>query len=91
MNREFVWTDPFDDISDEELDDQVAKLLRSRQSSVAISLRVSRDLLGRVKREAARAGIPYQTFMKGVLEAGIARIERGAPRSKRPTRTAARR
>lgn len=34
------------------------------------------DLLGRVKRQAARAGIPYQTFMKSILEAVVSRPER---------------
>ena len=50
MSRAFTWTDPFDDMSDEEFDEQVAKL--------------------------ARVGVPYQTFMKRLLEAGIARLER---------------
>ena len=83
MSREFTWTHPFDDMSDEEFDKHVAKLFRKRSRTTAVSLRIPPDLLGRVKRQAARAGVPYQTFMKGLLEAGIARLERGAPRSKR--------
>ena len=85
------WTDPFEEMSDDELDEHVAKLLTARPSTVAVSLRIAPDLLGRLKRQAARAGLPYQTFMKGLLEAGIGRLERGSSRSKpngrRATRT----
>ncbi len=76
------WTDPFDEMTDDELDDHVAKLFTARPSTVAVSLRIAPDLLGRVKRQAARAGLPYQTLMKGLLEAGIGRLERGSSRSK---------
>jgi len=84
------WTDPFDEMSDDEFDAHVAKLLTTRPSTVAVSLRIAPDLLGRVKRQAARAGLPYQTFIKGLLEAGIGRLERGASRSKPDSRRAAR-
>ena len=90
MSAKWTWTDPFDDMTDEELDQHVEKLFRTRESTVAVSLRIAPDLLGRVKRQAARAGLPYQTFMKGVLEAGISRLERGAG-TKRSTRAASRR
>ncbi len=76
MSRAFTWTDPFDDMSDEEFDEHLAKLARSRPSAVAVSLRIAPGLLARVKREATRVGVPYQTFMKRLLEAGIARLER---------------
>jgi len=84
------WTDPFDEMSDDELDEHVAKLLTTRPRTVAVSLRIAPDLLGRVKRQAARAGLPYQTFIKGLLEAGIGRLERGPSRSKGSGRKAAR-
>lgn len=76
------WVDPFDEMSDEEFDAHVDELFSARPSAVAVSLRVAPDLLGRVKRQAARAGVPYQTFMKGILEAGVSRLERrgSAPR-----------
>ena len=79
-----TWTDPFEDMSDEEFDMHVDKLFASRPSTVAVSLRMAPQLLGRVKRQAARAGVPYQTYMKGILEAGIARLERRASGSRRP-------
>jgi predicted DNA binding CopG/RHH family protein len=84
MSRAFTWIDPFDDMSDEEFDEHVAKLGRSRPNTVAVSLRIAPDLLARVKREATRLGVPYQTFMKRLLEAGTARLERkSATRHKR--------
>ncbi|MDP9246344.1 MAG: CopG family antitoxin [Chloroflexota bacterium] len=87
MSAARKWVDPFDDMSDEDFDAHVDELFAARPSAVAVSFRVAPDLLGRVKRQAARAGVPYQTFMKGILEAGVSRLEhRGAPR-----RTTARR
>lgn len=83
------WVDPFDEMSDEDLDAHVDELFSARPSSVSVSLRVAPDLLVRVKRQAARAGVPYQTFMKGILEAGVSRLERrgsGPRRSVRGTR-----
>ncbi len=70
------WTDPFDDMSDEEFDEHVDQLFSNRPRTVGVSLRVPADLLQRVKRQASRAGVPYQTFMKSVLEAAVARLER---------------
>lgn len=70
------WVDPFDEMSDEEFDAHVDALFSARPGSVAVSLRVAPDLLGRVKRQAARAGVPYQTFMKSILEAAVSRLER---------------
>jgi predicted DNA binding CopG/RHH family protein len=76
------WTDPFQEMSDDELDEHVATLLTARPSAVAVSLRIAPDLLARVKRQAARAGLPYQAFINGLLEAGVGRLERGPSRSK---------
>ena len=81
------WVDPFDEMSDEEFDAHVDELFAARPATVAVSLRMAPDLLGRVKREASRAGVPYQTFMKGILQAGISRMERRSPRTARPGRT----
>ncbi len=70
------WVDPFDDMSDEDFDAHLDELFSARPGSVAVSLRVAPDLLGRVKRQAARAGVPYQTFMKSILETAVSRLER---------------
>jgi predicted DNA binding CopG/RHH family protein len=83
------WVDPFEDMSDADFDTHVDELFAARPSAVAVSFRVAPDLLGRVKREAARAGVPYQTFMKGILEAGVSRLERRATVPKRPARRTA--
>jgi len=83
------WVDPFDELSDEELDTHLDELFSVRPGSVAVSLRIAPDLLGRVKRQAARAGVPYQTFMKAILESAVSRLER--PRESRtPVRRASR-
>lgn len=81
------WTDPFDDMSDEEFDAHVDALLSARPRTVGVSLRVPRDLLERLKREAARAGVPYQTFMKSMLEAALSRLERRGSSAGRARRT----
>lgn len=73
------WIDPFDDMSDEDFDAHVEALFSARPKTVGVSLRVPLDLLERVKREAARAGIPYQTFIKSMLESGVSRLERRGP------------
>jgi len=75
MSAATKWTDPFDDMSDEEFDEHVEALFSGRPPTVAVSLRVPADLLERLKRQATRAGVPYQTFMKSVLESAVARLE----------------
>ena len=76
MSQVEPWTDPFDDMSDEEFDEQVDRLFSEKPRTVGVSLRVAPDLLERVKRQAAEAGVPYQTFMKSILEAAVSRLER---------------
>lgn len=70
------WSDPFDDMSDAEFDAHVDKIFSARPRTIGVSLRVPEGLLERVKREAARAGMPYQTFMMEVLDAAVSRLER---------------
>ena len=70
------WVDPFEQMSDEEFDMHVDELFAARPATVAVSLRMAPDLLTRVKRQASRAGVRYQTFMKGILEAGVSSLER---------------
>lgn len=82
------WVDPFDDMSDDDFDAHVEALFSARPKTVGVSLRVPPDLLERVKREAAVAGIPYQTFIKSMLEAGVSRLERRGPSAPRGRKTA---
>ena len=70
------WVDPYADMTDEEFDEHVEELFSTRPRAVAVSLRMAPDLLERVKRQAGRAGMPYQTFVKSVLETAVARLER---------------
>jgi predicted DNA binding CopG/RHH family protein len=84
MSTVTKWTDPFEDMSDEEFDEHVDALFSERPRMVAVSLRVPKDLLERLKRQATRAGVPYQTLMKSVLESAVARLERRGPSRGRP-------
>lgn len=84
------WTDPFDDMSDEEFDAHVDALFSARPRTVGVSLRVPHDLLERLKREAGRAGVPYQTFMKSMLEAAVSRLERRGTSAARSRRSGSR-
>jgi len=70
------WIDPFDEMPDEEFDAHVDQLFATRPKTVAVSLRVAPELLQRVKRQAERVGVPYQTFVKSIVEAGVSRLER---------------
>jgi len=79
MSSATKWSDPFDDMSDEEFDQHVDALFSERPRTVAVSLRVPADLLERFKSQAKRAGVPYQTLMKSVLESAVARLERRRP------------
>jgi len=79
MSTATKWTDPFEDMSDDEFDEHVDALFSERPRTVAVSLRVPADLLERLKRQANRAGVPYQTLMKSVLESAVARLERRRP------------
>ncbi len=86
MSAPTKWMDPFDDMSDEDFDEHVDQLFSEKPRTVGVSLRVPPDLLERVKRQAAQAGVPYQTFMKAVIEAAVARLERRPGKShRRPT------
>jgi hypothetical protein len=44
MSAAMKWTDPFDDMSDEEFDEHVESLFSERSRVVAVSLRVPADL-----------------------------------------------
>ena len=78
--KKFSWTDPYDKMSDHELDGQWGRVFTRPPRTVVVSLRVTADLLRRLKREAARAGVPYRTFLKGLVAGDFARLERGENR-----------
>ncbi len=68
--------DPFDALDDADFDTHVARLLDKPVPSVNVSIRMSTLLLKRLKREARRADLPYQTFTKRLLEIALDRLER---------------
>jgi predicted DNA binding CopG/RHH family protein len=68
------FNDPFDELSDEDFEREVLESLD--QSTTKISLRVSKELLGRTKKAAENRGVPYQSLMKALIDQGLKRLER---------------
>lgn len=68
--------DPFDGMSDEEFEQEVASTLRER--STTISLRVPTVMLEQAKAQAARLGVPYQRLLKSLMAAGLDRLSRAS-------------
>ena len=67
--------DPYDNMTDGEVDKELGELLRREPVSVTISIRMPADLLERTKRLAAGGGVPYQSLIKRLVEAGVSRLE----------------
>jgi len=67
--------DPFDDVSDEDLETALGDLLRREPASVTISIRMPAALLERTKRLAAKSGLPYQSLIKRLVDSGVSRLE----------------
>ena len=72
--------DPFDTMTDDELDAELDALLRREPPSVTISIRMPAELLERTKRVAANGGVPYQALIKRLVDAGVSRLEQRAKR-----------
>ena len=72
--------DPYDNMTDEELDAELDEALRREPPSVTISIRMPVELLERTKRLAAEGGLPYQSLIKRLLDAGTSRLEQRAKR-----------
>jgi hypothetical protein len=70
--------DPFDQMTDAELEAELDGLLRREPPSVTISIRMPADLLERTKRLAAAGGLPYQALIKRLVDAGVSRLEQRA-------------
>jgi predicted DNA binding CopG/RHH family protein len=84
--------DPYEDMSDEELDRHFASVLIShRQRQQAISIRFPEDLLAEIRELAHEIGIGYQTLIKNLLERDVAqlRVRRTGRRRPATARTAA--
>ena len=61
--------DPYDRMSDAEFAAYVAKLRGGRRPQVPVSMRMPPEMVAELKAEAHRLGIPYQTYLKGILAA----------------------
>ncbi len=72
--------DPYDNMTDEELEAELDELLRREPASVTISIRMPAELLERTKRLAADGGVPYQSLIKRLVDAGVSRLEQRAKR-----------
>ncbi|MHB8621582.1 MAG: CopG family antitoxin [Chloroflexota bacterium] len=67
--------DPYDNMTDEELEAELDELLRREPATVTISIRMPVDLLERTKRLANDGGLPYQSLIKRLVDAGVSRLE----------------
>ncbi|HLY64969.1 MAG TPA: CopG family antitoxin [Chloroflexota bacterium] len=68
--------DPYDNLTDGELEAQLDELLRREPASVTISIRMPAELLERTKSVAAAGGVPYQALIKRLVAAGVSRLEK---------------
>jgi predicted DNA binding CopG/RHH family protein len=75
------FSDPFDELSNEEFEREVLEALD--KGTTKISLRVPNDLLGRTRQAAERRGVPYQSLIKVLIDQGVRRLERVPARGAR--------
>lgn len=76
--------DPYDAMSDEELDAYIARLFEERSGpSRSITVRMPEDLLNRLQQLASKQHMPYQRLMKRMLEESVSALERGVATSER--------
>ena len=66
--------DPYEDMSDDEFDQYVSSVIPKRKTR-SISSKVPETLLERTKVVAEELGLPYQTLVKLLWEAGLQRFE----------------
>jgi predicted DNA binding CopG/RHH family protein len=66
--------DPYEGMSDEEFEGEMAQLFT--RGTTVVSLRVSKQLLKRVRDTAERHDLPYQVLMKTLIEQGLNRVDR---------------
>ncbi len=78
MTNERHHRDPYEGMTEAELDTHFAELFDRREQTVPVTLRMPEELLRRTKRLADARHIPYQRLIKQILDAAISHIERGA-------------
>jgi predicted DNA binding CopG/RHH family protein len=69
--------DPYEGMTDEEFERDFFEALY-RERLKAVSLRLPESLIRRSKEVAAQRGVPYQTLIKALIEAGLSKLERRA-------------
>jgi predicted DNA binding CopG/RHH family protein len=70
--------DPYEGMSDDELEEHFAQLFENRRDrTVSVTLRMPEDLVLRTKRIAEAQQIPYQRLIKRILESAVSRLEQG--------------
>ena len=62
--------DPYDEMSADAFDQHVAGVLRGQQRSAAVSIRIPKSLVHKVKTAATRLGVTPQSFIEDLLEQG---------------------
>ena len=66
--------DPYDDMGDDEFDRYVSALL-TKPRTRSLNLKAPEDLIERTKVAAKERGVPYQSLIKALWEAGLRRLE----------------
>ena len=64
---EMQFPDPYNAMSDEEFAAYVERLRGGRGRMVPVSLRIPAEMLRELRAEAEQLGIPYQTYLKGIV------------------------
>lgn len=72
--------DPYDGMTDEDLEAELGDVLRREPVSVTISIRMPVELLERTKRLAGESGVPYQSLIKRLVDSGVSRLEQRVKR-----------
>ena len=78
MTQERHHHDPYEGMTEAELDAHFAELFEQKERTVSVTLRMPEELLRRTKRLAEARHVPYQRLIKQILDAAVTRIERTA-------------
>lgn len=68
------YRDPFEGMSDEEFENEFFEALE-KDPLKPISLRLPTSTIERSKAAAKERGVPYQALIKGLIEAGLNRLD----------------
>jgi predicted DNA binding CopG/RHH family protein len=70
------YPDPYEGMTDEEFEEDFYQAVHKERLK-AVSLRLPESVIARSKEVARQRGIPYQTLIKGLIEAGLMRLGSG--------------